>query len=360
MNKNDIDELIRSVIQRVAVGPDMGKDIQQDEAQQVMQAILDGQINKIQAAVFLIALRMKRESMEEYAGILDAMQQEHQPVTADVDEVLYLADPFDGYVRHLPMSPFMPAVLAACGLPSIMQGVQSVGPKHGITAHKVLALYGVDVLASVENQAQNLKEAGWSYCDQSMAYPSLYALNDFRDVIVKRTAVTTLERVLKPITAKQKTHLLLGYVHKAYPDIYAAMAKQSGFDSALLVKGVEGGVTPALNKPLRSYYLSDGDLSDKQVTPLDVMQDYNDADDSGVLVKALPDQSGLVEQTLESGLNVLNGKPGVARDSLVLATATALFGLKKSPSISEALEVVKYSLDNGSAMACFEKMKIRN
>ena len=47
-----------------------------------------------------------------------------------------LADPFDGYVRNVSMTPFIPAVLAACGLNSVMHGVETVGPKHGVTAHR--------------------------------------------------------------------------------------------------------------------------------------------------------------------------------------------------------------------------------
>lgn len=363
MKANDINQLMHSVIQRVAVGPNMGKDISQHEAEQVMHAILNNQADPVQAAIFLIALRMKRESMEEYAGILQAMQAECSPAVVDIDELLYIADPFDGYVRHLPMSPFLPAVLAACGLPCIMQGLQSVGPKHGITAHQVLALYGVDVLADVEQLKAKLANIGWAYCDQSVVYPKLFAINSFRDLIVKRTAVTTLERVLKPISAKQKTHLLLGYVHKAYPDIYAAMSIQAGFGSALFVKGIEGGVTPALNKPVRSYCLSDGVMSKKQIAEevcLNAGTTHNEMATSGVLIKDLPEQTYLVEKTLGIGLAVLSGQSGIARDSILLAAATALFGLKKASSMSEALEVVTYSLDNGSAMTCFEKMKIKS
>ena len=38
-----------------------------------MSAILNGEIDEVQAAIFLIALRMKRETMEEHIGILEAL-----------------------------------------------------------------------------------------------------------------------------------------------------------------------------------------------------------------------------------------------------------------------------------------------
>ena len=68
--------------------------------------------------------------------------------------------------------------------------------------------------------------------------PRCSPLNELRDQIVKRRALTTLERLLIPIKGQQATHLVLGYVHKAYPEIYATVAKHAGFTTSLLLKGV--------------------------------------------------------------------------------------------------------------------------
>ncbi len=55
---------MRSIIQRIATGPELSKDISQEEARFGMQAILDGKVDPVQAGIFLIALRMKRETDE--------------------------------------------------------------------------------------------------------------------------------------------------------------------------------------------------------------------------------------------------------------------------------------------------------
>jgi len=70
--KQDPKTIMRSIIQRIATGPDMSKDISQQEARAGMRAVLDNAVDPVQAAVFLIALRMKRETDEENRGILDA------------------------------------------------------------------------------------------------------------------------------------------------------------------------------------------------------------------------------------------------------------------------------------------------
>jgi len=58
-----------------------------------------------------------------------------------------------------------------------------------------------------------------------------------------------------------------------------------------------------------------------------------------------------VEQILTTGLAVLQGEPGLARDSLCLAAGQLLFSRNKANSLSQAVEKVAQCLDNGSAQA---------
>src|SRR3990172_3221807 len=84
---------MRSIIQRIATGPELSKDISFDEARLGMRAILDGSVDPVQAGVFLIALRMKRETDDENLGVFEAIREVTTIVTADVDEVMDVADP---------------------------------------------------------------------------------------------------------------------------------------------------------------------------------------------------------------------------------------------------------------------------
>ena len=132
--KSDTEELLkqspklimRSIIQCIATGPDMSKDISLEEARAGMRAVLNGDVDPVQSAVFLIALRMKRETDEENKGILDGIRDISKSITANVDEVLDMSDPYNGYNRSLPAAPFLPAVMAACGVPSISHGVETM------------------------------------------------------------------------------------------------------------------------------------------------------------------------------------------------------------------------------------------
>jgi len=220
--------------------------------------------------LFLVGLRMKKETIDEYLGIHEGLSSFIETKNCQLPQLLYLADPFDGYIRNIPSSPFLPAILAACGIPCIMQGIESVGPKFGVTSHQVYAALDINPKLSITDCITRLEdtEIAWAYLDQQVSNPKLAALNSFRDRIVKRTAVTTAERLMLPIRAK-KNHLALGFVHKAYPEIYGAISQAAGFDTTLLIKGLEGGVTPALDKPVRSFFVDKQKIYDKQVGELD-------------------------------------------------------------------------------------------
>ena len=64
---------MRQYIQRIATGPELSKDLSREEAKEAAQHILSGAADPVQAAIFLIALRMKRETMDENRGVLDAL-----------------------------------------------------------------------------------------------------------------------------------------------------------------------------------------------------------------------------------------------------------------------------------------------
>ena len=352
-NSPQLKDAVRDAIKAIAVGPDRGRDISAELAEKVMNGILDGAVDPVQAAVFLIALRMKREASSEFAGLLAALDNSTSKTLVDVETLICLADPFDGYVRNATMTPFIAPVLAACGLSVLMHGVETVGPKHGVTAHKVYQAFGINTLAVESTAKQNIEKHGWAYLDQSIYNAKLFALQDLRDKMIKRSALTTLERLLCPLQATGTTALALAYVHKAYPNIYAEMAKLAGYQKVLLFKGVEGGLAPALNKPLRRYFCDSPEsfeFLEKQVLELD-----SDLQRS-VAAAPLEDTEKAVQETLKLGLKVLAGSSDIARQSLVLSSAHILFSFGVGVSFASCVEKVERSLDNGSALAAFRAL----
>ncbi len=205
---------MRFMILRIATGHELSKDISREEACAAMQLILQGRVNPVQAGIFLLALRMKRETDDENKGILDALCAVTATVTASVDKPIDVTDPYDSYNRSHPASPFLPALFVACSILAVLHGVERVGPKFGVTLRQVLRAVGLIVDLSPQEAARRLGDPaiGWAYVDQKTFCPKLYALNEPRTLIVKRLAITTVETLLGPVRGWRRTHLATGYV----------------------------------------------------------------------------------------------------------------------------------------------------
>ncbi|HUT41034.1 MAG TPA: anthranilate phosphoribosyltransferase [Gammaproteobacteria bacterium] len=366
---SDTDLLMRSCIQKVATGPEFSKDLPFDEAHAAMRHILEGKSDPVQAAVLLIALRMKRETDAENAGVLQAILDTMNPVTADVDELIDVADPYDGYTRGLPMSPFLPAVFAACGVPAVTHGLEAVGPKYGVTHRKVLRAAGVEVDLSPQQAAARITDPaiGWGYVDQKHSAPRLHDLIPLRTRMVKRPVLTTVETLTGPVRGAARTHLMTGYVHKAYPPVYAQLARHAGFASAAIIRGVEGGVIPSLKQPALVFCYHDGGAKYPQEVhpgmigivqqtravplPQDNAPDTIEGSDTAAF-----DSAAAAQAAAAAGLSALQGIPGAARDSLVYGAAIMLHHLhhlRRHATLEDAAAAVAAVIDSGAALSHF-------
>ena len=360
--QQQLDQMMASIIQRIATGPDLSKDIDQEEARLGMLGLLEQAVDPVRAGIFLIALRMKRETREENRGVLQAILDITDRATADVDEVVDIADPYDGYNRTLPASPFLAPLLAEMGIPAVSHGLDRVGPKYGITHRHVLAAAGVNVDLSTHEAAARLSNPalGWAYVDQSRFCAPLHDLIDLRRKMIKRSVITTVEVLAKPIAGRLKTHFVTGYVHKPYPPVYADLARLAGFDSALLIRGVEGGVIPSLRQTGKCFAYHDlGEESGFDTDPASIGIDQENRcvavpgdipqTEKGEGSVTITDIGMGAQRAAEYGMAALGGEKGATYDSLVYSGALILQHLGKVASLGEGAEQVRAVLDSGKA-----------
>ena len=158
-------------LRKIATGVEQSKPLTAAEARDGMELVLGDEVDPVQAALFLVALRMKHETDEENRGVLEALRAATRAAAADVPDLVDVADPYDGFVRHLPVSPFLPAVLAAAGVPAVSHGSIALPPKRGVTHARVLAAAEAAVDEGPEEVARRVEDRaiGWGYAGQRKA-----------------------------------------------------------------------------------------------------------------------------------------------------------------------------------------------
>ena len=356
--------LMRSIIQRIATGPDLSKDISRTEAHLGTKAIIDNVIDPVQVGIYFIALRMKRETMDENRGVLDAVLETTQRVTAEVDEVVDIGDPYDGYNRCLPAAPFLGPlagrVRRACGEPRSRQGRPQIWRDRAPRAGRGRS---AGDLSPAEAAARLADPAlGWTYIDQAKSNPGMHNLIPLRAQMIKRQVLTTVEVLSKPIAGQKKTHFVTGYVHKPYPPVYADLAREAGFDTACIVRGVEGGVIPSCARPASiSTTTTRAPKSKRRVDPvaLGISQPVRAVPLPGAVatdegedeIVAAIDIKATARAAAEAGILALKGDKGATYDSLVLAGSIVLHHVGKAASVAEAAAQIRAVLDSGKAVA---------
>ena len=361
------EKTMTSIIQRVATGPQMSKSISYDEARAGMRLVLEEIADPIQSAVFLIGLRVKRETDDENKGVLQGIRDNTKTVVADVDELVDIADPYNGYGRSLPSSPFLPVLLAEAGAPAVSHGIETVGPKFGVTHNQVLQAAGVSVELTGEEAGKQISnpEIGWAYVDQRSFCPSLFGLADFRKRIVKRAAISTAEVLTGPVRGRKKTHLLTGYVHNEYPPIYTMLARHSGFDSALLLRGTEGGVTPSLRK--RGEFVRYWEQGEDEIVEADPAEIRIEQVNRLVPIPPAllpkkdrefgPDENNaeIAKLAAKEGLAALEGKNSPTSEALLYSASLTLWHLGRYDSVPDAAFVVREILSSGTTVERFRR-----
>ena len=360
-------ELMKSVIQRIATGPDLSKNISREEAKASMAAILDGDISDVRAAIFLIALRMKRETTDENLGVHDAMIDSVKSINIASENLVNIADPYDGFTRNIPSSAFILPVLAELGIPTISQGVESVGPKFGCTHHAIFKLHGININATHEEVAERLedKKIGWGYIDQKVFSPRLNNLMSLRTEIIKRPVVTTIEVLANPLISK-KNHFVTGYVHKPYPPIYLNLARNAKFDTAIVVRGTEGGVIPSLRQKSNAHYYTSIESEDEliEINPeedLNIKQDERAVKIPETITKKTTHDKietkvspiELAKESLKMGMKALSGEEGVMSDCITYGASIILNHVTGNGIKASASEIKKV-LQSGSALKRFK------
>ncbi len=343
---------MREVLTRVAVGPKGSKDLDRDGAREAMALCLDRSASDIQIATFLIAERLKRETTEENLGFLDALVSASTITQASTPEVVSLCDPHDGFLRAPHFAPVTAAVLAACGLPTALNGAVTLPPKNGITARQVLTHMGFaldigDGEASVGRAAERLATRGLAYVDVEDYCPALAELTEIRVEMAKRPFLATLEKLITPLRGQEKTHVVGGWVHSGYETLLATLMRDLGMTSTLLVKGGEGHIDPRVHTTTTTTgYRPNGEAFTEEIEP----KCY------GTLISESPDWGTVdIGRVAEAWAEALDPKHRTAPGQIVrLLAGMVLSHTGRATTIMRGVGEAHQQIASGRARAQFE------
>ena len=136
---------------------------------------------------------MKRETTDEKdLGVHDAMIDSVKTFDVQTENLVNIADPYDGFTRNIPSSAFILPVLAEVGIPAISQGVEKLLVQNlDALIIQFFKLLGLDVNASHLNVAERMSMTKILGYGSKNFFPKLNNLMSLKNGTIKRPVVTT-------------------------------------------------------------------------------------------------------------------------------------------------------------------------
>jgi anthranilate synthase/phosphoribosyltransferase len=313
-------------------------DLTADEAQEAMNIIMTGQATPAQIGAYLVALRMKGETIPEITGSVRAMRENAVKVQlSKTDEPVYDIVGTGGDGAHtFNISTAAAFILAGTGRKVAKHGNRAASSQCG--SADVLSALGVNLDLSPEQVAQAIEQIGIGFMFAPKFHPAMRHAIGPRKEIGQRT----IFNILGPLTNPAGAHIqLTGVFAPALTEPLANVLNELGSRAALVIHGAGG--TDELNTcgVNRVSHLKDGAVRTYDLDPAEFGFTPATVQD---LRGGTPDESAVMMRELLSGK--LNG---ARRDSVLLNAAAALAA--ETGDFKTALAESIASLESGKALA---------
>lgn len=312
------------------------------EAERAFSILFDGEATPSQIGGFLMTLRTRGETVDEYAAAAQVMRAKCHAVTAPEGAIDIVGTGGDGK-GTLNISTATAFVVAGAGVPVAKHGNRNLSSKSG--SADALSQMGVNVMVGPEIVERALREAGIAFMMAPMHHPAMAHVGPTRVELGTRTIFNILGPLTNPAGVKRQ---LTGAFSR---DVIRPMAETLGAlgsEKAWLVHGCDG--TDELTITGVSWISAledDGSIRDFELHPEDAGLPVHPFE---AIIGGTPQENGAAFRAL------LNGMPSAYRDAVLLNAAAALVVAGRSTDLKEAAGIAADSIDSGAALKSIETL----
>jgi len=317
---------IQSALQKVIEN----QNLTQDEMSDVMHQIMTGQATDSQIGGFLVAMRMKGETVEEITAAASVMRSLATPVDLDTTNLVEIVGTGGDSSGTFNVSTASCFVVAAAGARVAKHGNRSVSSKSG--AADLLETAGVNLEITAEQVKDCVNDIGVGF----MFAPNHHSAMKHAIGPRKEMAVRTLFNLLGPLTNPAGTpNQVLGVFSKDWVRPLADVLNKLGSNHVMVVHAEDGMDEISISSPTFVAELKNGNITEYTIKPEDFGMRQHPISD--IRVKNS-------EESLEMINSVLSNEDNAARDIVALNAGAAIYvsGLVSShqSGVERALEVI--------------------
>lgn len=306
------------------------QDLTQEEMTETMNQIMTGQATDAQIGGFLIAMRMKGETVEEITAAASVMRALSTKVDLDTENLVEIVGTGGDGSSTFNISTTSCFVVAAAGGQVAKHGNRSISSKSG--AADLLEAAGVNLTITADQVKKCVENVGVGFMFAPLHHSAMkYAIGPRKEM-----GTRTLFNLLGPLTNPAGTpNQILGVFSKDWVKPIADVLNKLGGNHVMVVHAHDGMDEISISSPTMVAELKDGQVTEYTIKPEDFSMSVQAVDEIRVQDS---------EESLQMVNSVLNNEATAARDIVLLNAGAAIYvaGLAKShqAGIDRALEVI--------------------
>jgi len=312
-----------------------GKDLSRKESRTVMTEILEENATEAQVSAYLVALRMKGETVDEITGAAQAFSDKSDNFKLKYDNVVDTCGTGGDNLSTFNISTTAAIVTAGAGVTVAKHGHKSISSKCG--SSDLLEALGVQTNLSKGIIDRCFSEIGIAFLfSEKFSKTQPYLLGPRREI-----GAWTIFNLIGPLTNPARTkRQLIGVNDKSIMRTVVEVMRELGAEHIMAVHGAEGLDEISICGSTSVVELNNGQIQEYTIHP----------GDYGLLpVPVSRIQSKSCEENVEIMKDVLNGKSGPARDVVLLNAAAAIRISGKVDNLNQGLDLARESIDSGAA-----------
>ncbi len=329
-------DALKPLINAAADGP-----LTRAQAEKAFEILFEGNATPSQIGGFLMALRTRGETVDEYAAAAAVMRAKCLPVQAPEGAMDIVGTGGDG--KHtLNISTATAFVVAGAGVPVAKHGNRNLSSKSGTA--DVQSQLGINVMVGPDVVEHGLTEAGIGFMMAPMHHPAIKHVMPTRAELGTRTIFNILGPLTNPASV---TCQLTGAFSRGLIKPMAETLLALGTKRAWLVHGSDGTDELTITGTSWVAEVKDGAVHEFEVTPDDFGLPTHD------FAKII---GGTPQENADALRALLNGAEGAYRDAVLLNAAAALLVAGKVDALRDGVAMARDSIDSGRAKHCVETL----
>lgn len=319
-----------------------GEALNRDNARSAFEIIMSGEATPSQIGGFLMALRVRGETVDEIVGAVGAMRARMLPVVAPADAIDIVGTGGDGAGTYN-ISTLAALIVAGAGVPVAKHGNRALSSKSGTA--DALSCLGVKLDIGPDAIARCIAEAGIGFMFAQQHHSAMRHVGPTRVELGTRTIFNLLGPLSNPAGA---TRQLVGVYSPQWLVPVAEVLRDLGSKRIWVVHG-EGLDEITTTGITQVAALENGEIRTFELTPAAFGLDT-------VSLADLKGGDGAHNAAALKG--VLEGDATPYRDISLANAAASLVIAGRAQDIAEGMELARRSLSDGAAKSALDRLVI--